>query len=276
VNGSGRIGWGLRIACLLVATCLVAPTLVVIPLSFTGQDSFKFPPDSWSTVYYHRFFTDPEWVEALQTSLKLAFMVTVLATVLGTAAAYGLNRSRWRGAAVLNGVLLTPLIIPQIVMAIAIYIAFLRWGLVGTMTGLVLAHTALAVPFVVIPVSASLRALDGRLESAAASLGASPVAVVRHVTLPLIASGVVSGAVFAFVTSFDEVVLSIYLQSPELRTLPVKMFTSVTSDTDPTIAAASTVIVAATTLLILGSQVLVAWKARRVARRLAVRNAATA
>jgi putative spermidine/putrescine transport system permease protein len=251
-----RVPWLLRVLCIVVAIWLVAPTLVVIPLSFTGRQSFNFPPASWSVTYYKQFFTDPAWTDALLVSVQLALMVTVLATVLGTAAAFALVRGRLRTAVAAQGLLLLPMIIPQIVVAIAIYIAFLRWGLQGTMTGLVLAHTALAIPFVVITVSASIRTLDRRLEYAAAGLGASPLTVLRCVVAPLIGPGVLSGAVFAFVTSFDEVVISLYLQSPDLRTLPVQMFTSVTYNIDPTMAAASSMIVMTTTLLILLPQML--------------------
>jgi putative spermidine/putrescine transport system permease protein len=251
MNGRARVGWPLRIMCAIVGLWLIAPTIVVIPLSFTGKQSFEFPPESWSLDYYVNFFTDPDWVAALLNSVRLAIVVTVVATVLGTAAAFAMARGKLRGSGAANGLLLMPLIVPQIIVALAIYIAFLQWGLVGTLRGFVLAHTALAIPFVVIPVSASIRALDRRLEHAAASLGAPPLTVLRSVTIPLMAPGVAAGAVFAFVTSFDEVVIALYLQSPDLRTLPVKMFTSVTSDTDPTIAAASAVILSVTTLLIL-------------------------
>lgn len=256
MNTRTEVGWPLRIACVIVALCLVAPTVVVIPLSFTGNASFQFPPTSWSLRNYVTFFTDPDWVSALLNSVRLGVIVAVAATVLGTMAAFALTRRRFRGSGMINGLLLTPLIIPQIIVALAIYIAFLKWGLVGTLAGFILAHTALAIPFVVIPVSTSLRAADRRLEHAAASLGASPLTTLLRVTLPLIASSVAAGAVFAFVTSFDEVVIALYLQSPGLRTLPVKMYTSVTTDTDPTIAAASTVILTVTTLLILLPSVL--------------------
>jgi putative spermidine/putrescine transport system permease protein len=261
------VPWPLSLFCALVGLWLVAPTLVVIPLSFTGEQTFTFPPRSWSLTYYLQFFTDPAWTDALLVSVQLALIVTVLATALGTAAAFALVRGRMRGAVAAQGLLLTPLIMPQIVVAIAIYIAFLKWGLQGTMTGFVIAHTALAIPFVVITVSASIRTLDRRLEYAAATLGASPFTVLRCVIAPLIVPGVLSGAVFAFVTSFDEVVISLYLQSPDLRTLPVQMFTSVTYNIDPTMAAASSIIVTGTTLLILLPQVLSGRRRSARARR---------
>jgi putative spermidine/putrescine transport system permease protein len=241
----------LRLFSVLVGSFLIAPVLVVVPLSFTDKDSFEFPPRGWSLHYYERFFTDPAWREPLLASLNVAIMVTLMATIIGTLASFAITRSRRRGVAVLQGLLVAPMIVPNVIVALAIYTAFLRWGLVGTVEGLVLAHVVLALPFVVITVSAGLRTLDPRLERAAASLGASPLATFRLVTLPLIAPGVMSGAVFAFVTSFDEAVISLYLQSPHLRTLPVQMFTSVTSDVDPTIAAGSTVILVVTTALIL-------------------------
>lgn len=241
----------LRLFSVLVGSFLVAPVLVVVPLSFTDKDSFEFPPPGWSLRYYERFFTDPAWREPVLTSLKVAIIVTVIATVIGTPASFAITRSRRRGVAVLQGFLMAPMIVPNVIIALAIYAVFLRWDLVGTVEGLVLAHVVLALPFVVITVSAGLRAVDSRLELAAASLGASPPTIFRRVTLPLIAPGVLSGAVFAFVTSFDEAVISLYLQSPHLRTLPVQMFTSVTADVDPTIAAGSTVIIVVTTALIL-------------------------
>ncbi|WP_051579836.1 ABC transporter permease [Pseudonocardia acaciae] len=234
----------------LVGAWLLVPTLVVVPISFSGEDSFQFPPGSWSLRHYRTFFTDLSWLNALLVSIQLALMVTAIATVLGTAAAFALSRtaSRWRGP--LNGLFLAPMIVPGIVVAVAVYAAFLRWGLIGTPIGFVIAHTVLAIPFVTVNVGAALGGFDRTLERAAASLGASATATFRRVTLPLIMPGVLSGAVFAFVTSFDEVVVSLFVQSPRLQTLPVRMFTSVTNEVDPTIAAAATVVITVTTALL--------------------------
>jgi putative spermidine/putrescine transport system permease protein len=251
---STSVSWPLRSLCAVIALWLVGPMFIVIPLSFTGEQSFRFPPRSWSLDYYRNFFTDPAWTEAFWTSVQLAVAVTIAATIIGTAAAVALVRGRMRGKAAATGVLMAPMLLPQIIVALAIYIAFLKWGLVGTPLGLFLAHTALAVPFVLVPVMASLRTLDPDVEHAAAGLGASPAAVLWHITARLAAPGILSGAVFAFATSFDEVVISIYLQSPLLRTLPVQMYTSVTTNTDPTIAAASSMILLLTTILILVPQ----------------------
>jgi putative spermidine/putrescine transport system permease protein len=248
--------WGLRIIAVLVGFTLIAPTLIVIPMSFTDRKSFAFPPEDWSLRFYRNFFTDPAWRNALVTSARLAVVVALLATVLGSAAAFALVRGRFPGRSLVNAVLLAPMIVPGIVVAIAVYATFLRWRLAGTFRGFLLAHTMLAIPFVVVTVSSSLRSFDRRLELAAASLGAGPVTRLRRVTLPLILPGVLAGAVFAFVTSFDEVVIALFLSNPRFRTLPAKMFTSVTSEVDPTIAAASTLILVVSTLLILGPQLL--------------------
>lgn len=240
----------LRVVVALVALILLVPTLMVIPMSFTSGTTFEFPPKGFSLRWYESFFSDPAWRDALLNSLWIGLLVMVIATVLGTASAYGLSRSRWRGRGVVRGLHMAPQIVPNIVVAVAIYAVFLRWGLTGTTLGFVLAHVCLALPFVLVAVTASLDGLDRRLEHAAASLGANPWQAFFRVTLPAIRPGVLSGAVFAFATSFDEVVVSLFLRSPELQTLPVQMFDAVTVEIDPTIAAASSLIVVVTTIAI--------------------------
>lgn len=251
-----RVPWWLIAIGVVVGAWLIAPVLIVIPLSFTGRDSFQFPPESWSLDYYVNFFTDRRWREALIASLILAVVVAAVSTVLGTLAAFGLNRARFRGKGLVNGLVLAPLVAPGIVVAVAVFAVFLSWRLTGSFIGFVLAHSMLAIPFVVVTVTTSLQSYDRILERAAASLGAGRITTFFRVTLPNILPGVLTGALFAFVTSFDEVVVALYLQSPTFRTLPVKMYSSVSSETDPTIAAASTVILVITTILILGPQLL--------------------
>ncbi len=251
-----RLPWYTKVMVAIVGFYLVVPTLIVIPLSFTDRASFAFPPKGWSLDYYRNFLEDPEWRDALFTSVKLGLAVMVLATLLGTAASVALVRGRFPAKSFVNGLLLAPMIVPVIIIAVAVFGTFLRWQLVGTFTGFLLAHTVLALPFVVVTVSSALRTFDSRLELAAASLGAPLLTRLRRITLPLVLPGVLSGAVFAFVTSFDEVVVALYVQSPEMRTLPVRMYTSVTSETDPTIAAASSLVLVVTTLLILMPQLL--------------------
>ncbi|MCW0214872.1 MAG: ABC transporter permease [Pseudonocardia sp.] len=241
---------GLAVFGVLVGLWLVVPTLIVVPISFSGEDSFAFPPSSWSLRHYTTFFTESSWLTSLLVSLQLALIVTVVATVLGTMAAFALARTSFVGKGTVDGLFLAPLIVPGIVVAVAMYAAFLGWGLVGTPVGFVAAHSVLALPFVTVNVTAALAGFDRTLERAAAGLGASSFTTFRSVTFPLIRPGILAGALFAFVTSFDEVVVSLFIQSPNLQTLPVRMFNSVTNEVDPTIAAASTVVLVISTALL--------------------------
>lgn len=261
-NGSRAARAALWAFCALVGLWLVAPVLIVVPLSFTDKPSLVFPPTGWSTRWYANFFGDPRWTGAFVNSVKVGLLVTLTATVLGTLAALGLTRARLRGLPIAQGALLSPMIVPGVVFAIGTYALFLKLQLVGTLFGFVVAHTVLALPFVMIPVTASLAGFDRRLEQAAAGLGAGRWTAFRTVTLPLVAPGVVSGALFAFVTSFDEVVVSLFIQSPYLQTLPVQMYGSVTRDTDPTIAAAATMIITLTTAIVLAATLLTARRSR--------------
>lgn len=252
----------LSLFCAGVSLWLIAPSLIVIPLSFTDKPSFAFPPTGWSGRWYSTFFSDPTWMAALQASLRVGVLVTIVATVAGTAAAVALSRNVLPGVQGIRAILLAPMIVPVIVVAIGLYAVFLRLNLLGTTFGFVAAHSVLALPFVIIPVMASLQGFDRRLEDAAAICGASRWNTFRTVTLPLVAPGVLSGALFAFATSFDEVVLSLFIQSPYLQTLPVKMYASVTRDTDPTIAAAATLILALTTGLTVVAGIYTSWRNR--------------
>ncbi|CCV04069.1 ABC transporter, permease protein [Mesorhizobium metallidurans STM 2683] len=244
----GRILLGLF--CLLVAVWLIAPTIVVVPMSFNDKKSLAFPPSGFSWQWYRNFFTNPEWSASLVSSLKVAVVTAVFATVIGTLAAFGLDRMKSRVSGVLRALLITPMVVPGVVLAVGIYAVYLDTQLVGTMTGFVMAHTMLAVPFVIIAVSASLEVFDKRLETAAASLGATQLTAFRTVTLPLIAPGILSGLLFAFVTSFDEIIVALFITSPYLKTLPVQIFSSITRDADPTVAAVGTLLFIATSLVI--------------------------
>ncbi|HTT94244.1 MAG TPA: ABC transporter permease [Solirubrobacterales bacterium] len=244
----GRLG--LRLFGCLVGLWLIAPTLVVVPMSLTDEKSFRFPPTGWSTHWYSEFFSDPLWGEALVHSLVIATVVAVIATILGTAAAFAIVRGRFPGKAVANTLLISPMVVPVVIIAIGMYIVELEWHLVGTYLGFFLAHTVIALPFVLITVSASLRTFDRRLEHAAATLGSGPLSTFFRVTLPGIRSGVFAGALFAFIVSFDEVVISTFLVSTNLRTLPVQMFSSLTQEQNPTVAVASTLMFVVTTVLL--------------------------
>lgn len=240
----------LGLTCLLIAVWLVAPTLVVIPMSFADKKSLAFPPTGFSLRWYENFFTNPQWFGSLVTSARVALMVAVVATVIGTMAAIGIERMKNRTGGLIRAVLITPMIVPGVVLAVGVYAVYLDTQLVGTWTGYVLAHTLLAIPFVVIAVGANLAVFDARLEVAAASLGASRLKTFFTITLPLILPGILSGALFAFVTSFDEVIVSLFITSPQLKTLPVQIFSSMTRDADPTVAAVGSLIFMTTSLVI--------------------------
>ncbi len=240
----------------LVGLFLVAPTVVVVIISFTSATVLSFPPPGLDTRWYAKFFADAQWTNATVTSFVVGVLSMALATTLGTLAALGLVRGRFPGRAVVVALILSPLIVPSVVVALGMYIFYVRVGLAGTLPALVLAHTALGFPFVVVNVAASLRTLDETVEQAARGLGAGPLYTFFRVTLPLILPGVVAGALFAFITSWDEVVVALFLSTPLMQTLPVVIWAQVKNDVDPTVAAAST-LVSALSLLILCSWLLV-------------------
>ena len=247
VRGADPIPWWLKLVVGLVGVYLVLPTLFVVPMSFGSASTFAFPPKDFSLQLYENFFTDPIWLTSLRNSVVVALLASLLATVVGTAAAVGLHQMQGRLARIARTLLMVPLVTPAIVVAVAVYISFLKWHLVGSLQGYVLAHAALGVPFVLVAVTSGLSGFDPTLLRASASLGASPVSTFRRVTMPLIGRGIVSGAIFAFVTSFDEVVIALFLRAPEFQTMPVQMYNSVTYEIDPTMAAASSLVVIAVT-----------------------------
>jgi putative spermidine/putrescine transport system permease protein len=230
---------------------LLAPTLVIVPMSFTEAEILSFPPQGFSFQWYEHMLTDRQWSTAIINSLIVALLTAGLATVLGTLAALGLSRGRFPGRSLVNGLVLSPLIVPVVVIAIGMFGLFVQWKISGSVIGLVLAHTALALPFVVVNVGTSLQTMDRNLELAAANLGADPRRSFMHITLPIILPGVVAGAIFAFITSWDEVVTAIFLTTARFRTLPVEMWEQVRQVVDPTVAAVSTTLLVVTTGLLL-------------------------
>jgi putative spermidine/putrescine transport system permease protein len=246
----------LRVFAGLVLVYLVAPVFVVVPLSFTSSQLLVFPMPGWSLQWYRDFFTNPLWTGALANSLFVGVIVMFVATALGTLAALGLHGSRSNWKALVLGLLVTPLAVPVVIVAVAIFYYFASLALVGTYIGLIMAHTVLALPFVVITVSATLQGFDPNLTRAAASLGATPAHAFRTVTLPIIAPGVVSGALFAFVTSFDEIVVALFLASPQQRTLPRQIFSGVSENISPTITAAAVVLLVVSIVLMAAMELL--------------------
>ena len=222
---------------------LIVPVLVIFPLSFSASPYLEFPPRGWSLQWYRNFFSRPDWLSATIVSLKVATGTSVLATALGTVTAFGLTRSSFRGKNVVIAIVLSPIIMPVVVVAVAIYFFYARMDFVGTLTGLVVGHTILATPFVVLTVTTSLHGFDRALERAGMSLGAHPLYTFFRVTLPSIRPGVLSGALFAFVTSFDELVMALFLTAPTSLTLPRRMWEGVRMEIDPTIAAAASTLI---------------------------------
>jgi len=246
-----------RVICGLIFFFLIFPILVILPLSFNAQDFFTFTkemlelnPAGYSFKHYHDFFTNPDWQQALTNSVLIAPVATILATGFGTLAAIGLSQSHVPYKSAIMAVLISPMIVPLIISAAGMYFFYSRIGLQGTYWGVVLAHAALGTPFVIITVTATLVGFDRSLVRASASLGANPVTTFFKVQMPLIIPGVVSGALFAFITSFDEVVVVLFLGSAGQKTLPWQMFTGLREQISPTILAVASLMVAISVVLL--------------------------
>ena len=241
--------------CVLTLVFLCAPILIVVVVSFNASEFIEFPPRAWSLRWYRNYFSARQWVEPTLLSLRIAFVTMVLSTVLGTAAAIGLTRGRFRGRRMLEFFFVSPMVMPTIVLAIGLYLLFARFKLVGQPLALYLAHTVVAAPLVIVIVSAALKTTDSAIELAARSLGAGYFRTLWHVTLPAILPSVVSGAAFAFLLSFDEVVLAIFLGGPATTTLPKRMWESVRYEIDPTLTAISTLLVIIPIVILTGVEI---------------------
>ena len=233
----------------LILFFLSFPIVVVAIVSFSSATYLSFPPPAFGLRWYEAYFSSPDWLNSTWVSLWVASAVVGLATMLGTLAALGIARLSKPMRVFATGLILSPLIVPGIVVAIGIYYAYSHYGLVGTPIAMVLAHTCLAVPFVVTSVTASLSGIDPRLEQASLSLGATPAATFWQVTLPLIRPGVLVGALFAFITSFDELIVALFISGTGAVTLPRRMWDDLRFQIDPTIAAVSTLTIVLTALL---------------------------
>ncbi|HSV81823.1 MAG TPA: ABC transporter permease [Ramlibacter sp.] len=243
--------WALRLACGGVLLFLLLPILAIIPLSFAKSSFLSYPISGWSLQWYENLFTSPDWVRAAKNSFIVAPAATLIATVLGTMAAVGLSRGDFPGKGLLMSLLIAPMVVPVVVVAVACYLFFARLGLADTYIGLIVVHAALGAPFVVTTVLATLQGFNHNLVRASSSLGAGPLTTFFRVTLPVIAPGVISGALFAFATSFDEVVVTLFIAGPEQSTLPRQMFSGIRENINPTIAAAATLLILFTTALML-------------------------
>jgi mannopine transport system permease protein len=237
------------ICCALILLYMILPTALVFPISVGGDSYIRFPPRNLSLEWYRAYFEDPEWRAATFFSLKIATLTAISSTVIGTAASLAMARGDFPGRKLLAGLVLAPLVTPHVVLALALYFHFAPLGLVGTTFGFVVAHSVLAVPYVVLMTSAALAGVDPSLEMAALNLGASRWRVVKEITLPLIAPGIAAGALFAFLTSFDETVISFFISGVDHKTITRKIFEDVDFNLTPVIAAVSVVFVVVTIAL---------------------------
>jgi len=263
--GPGERLWyyGYRLFCALIFLFLIIPILVIIPLSFNTVPFFTFTPEmlsldpaGFSLRWYRDFVNNPQWIHSLQNSFIIAIASTIFSTVLGTLAALGLSRPYTPYKAAIMGALISPMIVPLIISATGMFFFYTNVGLAQTHLGIILAHTALGTPFVVITVTATLVGFDQSLIRAAQNLGASPPTVFFKVIMPLILPGVISGGLFAFITSFDEVVVVLFLADFDQRTIPLQMFSGLREQISPTILAVATILVTISIILLTSVELL--------------------
>ena len=246
-----------NLICVLIYLFLIAPILVIIPLSFNAEPYFtfttgmlNFDPAAYSLRWYQDILNNDQWLLAFKNSFIIGIFATLLASTLGTVAALGLSNARMPLRSAVMALLLSPMIVPVIISAAGMYFLYSAVGLSQTFLGLVLAHAVLGTPFVVVTVTATLSGFDRSLMRASASLGASPARTFFKVIMPLIAPGVISGALFAFITSFDEVVAVLFLSGPEQRTVPRQMWSGIREQISPTILAVATLLILVSILLL--------------------------
>ena len=258
--------WLTAAYAIAVLVFLVAPLVVIVPLSFNAEPYFTFTsemlslnPDGFSLRWYADIVNNPQWLEAIGNSLVIAIAATMLATVLGTLAAIGLARSNMPFRDFIMALLISPLVVPIVIAAAGMYFFYSSVGLAQTHLGIILAHTALGTPFVVITMTATLSGFDRNLVKAASSLGADPLTAFFRVTLPIVAPGMISGALFAFAASFDDVVTVLFLGGPDQRTIPRQMWSGIREQISLTILAVATLLIIFSSLLLLAVEMLRRW-----------------
>ncbi|HEY8336983.1 MAG TPA: ABC transporter permease [Tardiphaga sp.] len=234
----GRLALGV-FSCAILAV-LIAPIVIIFLVSFTPTKMLQFPPPGFSLRWYEAYFGDAMWMHATRVSFVVASLTAILSLVVGFTISLALVRYRFRGKAMFRMLVMSPLILPKIIIAVGLYFLYVRLRILGTTGALVIAHTLIAVPYVVMIVTASLYGFDRRLEWAARSLGASPTRAVWLITLPNLRPAILGGALFAFVASFDDIILSLFLTQLTEPTLPRQIWVNVQQTIDPTIAAVST------------------------------------
>jgi len=240
VDSQARAYGALRnVLAFAVYAFILVPTLIVIPISFGGTGELSFPPRVWTLALYEQLFGSSAWMSSIAQSVKVAAITTVASLLIGVPASYGLVRHEFPGKRLVLLLLMSPILVPVIVISLGLYLYLSRLQVVGTTAGLVVSHTAYVVPFVMMTVMAGIKKLDPALEFAATLMGASRATVFFKVVLPQLRPSILAGALFAFLVSFDEVVIAWFLTSPSTTTLPVKMYSSIQWDISPVIAAVS-------------------------------------
>ena len=249
-----KLGWWryiLVIILIIVSAFLLLPIIFIVALSFGSSQWLIFPPPGWTTRWYVELFSDPRWLTSAWTSFKIAVVVTILSVGLGIISSFGLVRGQFRGREVVRTFFLTPMIMPVIILAVALYAFSLKLGFNGTFFGFVIGHLILALPFSVLSITTVLEGFDKSIEDAAVLCGASQWQARLQITVPAIMPGIFSAAIFSFLTSWDEVVVAIFQASPTLQTLPVKIWATLGQSLTPVIAAASTMLILITLVLML-------------------------
>lgn len=244
IRESSIWSWLARVAAWFGYAFLILPTLIVIPTSFGNTAMLTFPPRQLSLDYYRSFFAQSDWVGSAVQSFQIATVVMVLALIIGVGAAYGLARSEFPGRKLVMLLLLSPIFVPGIVIGLALYLYFARLGISGTRLGLIIGHTIAVVPFVIVTANAGLKQVDRNLELAASLMGAGRFHVLRRVVMPLLMPSVIAAGLFAFLLSFDEVIISYFIASVREQTLPVKMYSAIRWEISPVIAAVSSMLTA--------------------------------
>jgi len=237
--------------CWLVLIFMIMPNLVVFPISFSKATYLEFPPKEWSLRWYYDYFSREEWIDATLRSFEVAICVTILAVILGSLAAYGLVRGRFPGKNLINSLIISPMVAPILVTAVSVFILFTKFRLNGTLAGFIIAHTIVATPFVVIVMTASLRGVSIELEQAAMNLGANRFTTLRRVVFPMALPGMISSGLFAFLISFDELIIAIFISSPRMSTLPKILWEGIRTEINPTIASVSTLLITLSAVILL-------------------------
>ncbi len=239
----------------LILGFLILPNFIVIPISFSPSSILQFPPHGFSLQWYDNYIHQQGWLSATWNSIRVGFLVMIVSVIIGSLAAYGLTRGHYPGKRLINALVLFPVITPTIIIAVAIYKLFSDLHLTGTVTGFVIAHSLLAIPFVINIMTATLKGIDPVLENAARSLGATRLKTLQNVTLPLAVPGMMASAFFAFLISFDELIIALFISSPELSTLPKEIWDGIRLEIDPTIAAVSTILVGVSIIVLIMAMV---------------------